>query len=248
MLRLLYISFMLFLLLPATTEAKDYKASLFGIKSDGITLNTGSIQKAVNYISENGGGRLVFYVGRYLTGAVELKSNVTLQLEEGAVLVGAPSIYDYFSQGKFHALLYSEGQKNVAVTGKGVIMGNGNALIKSMNDQIANGHIKNINAGDVPGLLQFKNCDSVLITGIILMHGAGDVIRLHETDEVNISGITIKNSGLPGSGLNISEVTRLSLSESYIQTGGKEITGSGNNRQVQVTSTKNAAGKLLKLP
>ncbi len=69
--------------------AKDYTASLFGIYSDGVTLSTRSIQYAIDYIHKNGGGRLVFYVRRYLTGSIHLKSNVTLQLEEGAVLLGS---------------------------------------------------------------------------------------------------------------------------------------------------------------
>ena len=69
--------------------AKDYNASLFGIRSDGATLNTRSIQKAIDHIHDKGGGRLVFSVGRYLTGTVYLKSNVTLHLKEDAVLLGS---------------------------------------------------------------------------------------------------------------------------------------------------------------
>ena len=59
-------------------SAKDYQVAMFGIKSDGVTLNTGSIEGAVDFMSEQGGGRLIFYVGRYLTGSIELKSNVTI--------------------------------------------------------------------------------------------------------------------------------------------------------------------------
>ena len=39
--------------------AKDYQMTMFGIKSDGTTMNTRSIQKAIDFISESGGGRLV---------------------------------------------------------------------------------------------------------------------------------------------------------------------------------------------
>ena len=70
--------FLLLLAIANKLPAKDYKASLFGIKSDGLTLNTTSIQKAIDYISENGGGRLVFYVGRYLTGSIFLKENLAV--------------------------------------------------------------------------------------------------------------------------------------------------------------------------
>ena len=68
-------------------SAKDYPASLFGIYSDGVTLNTRSIQFGIDYVHQQGGGRLVFDVGRYLTGSIHLKSNVTLHLMEGAVLL-----------------------------------------------------------------------------------------------------------------------------------------------------------------
>ncbi|MBC7615661.1 MAG: glycoside hydrolase, partial [Pedobacter sp.] len=87
---------MLLILLQCTAVfAKDYKASFFHIKSDGTTMNTRSIQFAIDYINKNGGGRLVFYVGRYLTGSIHLKSNVTIQLEEGAVLLGSTNPFDY---------------------------------------------------------------------------------------------------------------------------------------------------------
>ena len=61
-------------------NAKDYNASYFGIRSNGVTMNTTAIQKAIDYISENGGGTLHFRVGRYLTGQIDLKSNVTIEL------------------------------------------------------------------------------------------------------------------------------------------------------------------------
>ena len=88
-------------------QAKDYNASMFGVKSDGTTMNTGSIQKGIDYISENGGGRLVFYVGRYLTGTIYLKSNVTIQLEEGAILVGSVNPFDYEMNFNWTALIFA---------------------------------------------------------------------------------------------------------------------------------------------
>ena len=60
-----------------------YNASKFGIRSDGVTMNTRSIQFAIDWIAEQGGGTLRFWVGRYLTGSIHLKSNVTIELVEG---------------------------------------------------------------------------------------------------------------------------------------------------------------------
>src|ERR1700678_872660 len=102
---------------PASTE--DYSASTFGIRSDGITLNTRSIQFAVDYIHDHGGGRLVFEVGRYLTGTIHLRSNVGFELREGAVLLGSLNPFDYDKEG-FTALLLADSQQNILISGKGI--------------------------------------------------------------------------------------------------------------------------------
>ncbi len=110
--------------------AKDYPASLFGIYSDGVTLNTRSIQAAIDYINANGGGRLMFYVGRYLTGSIHLKSNVTIHLEEGAVLVGSLNPYDY-DKKIYTALILAYDQTDIAITGEGVIDGQGRTVARN---------------------------------------------------------------------------------------------------------------------
>ena len=83
------------ILIAMQASAVDFYATVWGAKSDGITDNTGSIQRAVDYISEHGGGTLSIFVGRYVTGSIELKSNVTIYLGEGAVLVAPENIYGY---------------------------------------------------------------------------------------------------------------------------------------------------------
>src|SRR3984885_9021343 len=117
----------LLLLLPFVASAEDYPASTFGIRSDGITLNTRSIQFAVDYIHDRGGGRLVFEVGRYLTGSIHLKSDVGLELREGAVLLGSLNPFDYDKDG-FTALLLADSQRNISISGKGIIDGQGRAV------------------------------------------------------------------------------------------------------------------------
>ena len=98
----------------------EYKASRFGIKSNGLIDNTTSIQKAVDWIAEQGGGTLVFNVGRYLTGSIQLRSGVNIRLNEGAVIVGAANIYAYKGQ---KGIFWGEGLENVTIFGKGVIDG-----------------------------------------------------------------------------------------------------------------------------
>lgn len=137
---------------------QEYKATVWGAKSDGVTDNTGTIQRAIDTISERGGGTLVFYVGRYVTGSIQLKDNVTIRLEEAAVLVGTTNIYGYKGAP---ALIWADGAKNVAVTGKGVVEMRGKALSKNIDDQKAKGFLP----ADVkaPEAFSFVNCDNAVV-------------------------------------------------------------------------------------
>ena len=129
------------LLMVMDTYAQDYPVSLFGIKSDGSTLNTRSIQYAIDYINKKGGGRLVFSVGKYLTGSIHLKSNVTLQLEEGAVISGSLNPFDYDKE-IFTSLIFADSQQNIAITGKGIIDGQGSQVAANLINLVHSGIIK----------------------------------------------------------------------------------------------------------
>ncbi len=160
--------FLLILLISSTSlSAKDYNASMFGIKSNGTTLNTNSIQKGIDFVSENGGGRLVFYVGRYLTGTIHLKSNVTIQLEEGAILVGSTNPFDYEFLSNWTALIFAHDQKNIGITGKGVIDGQGFIVANNLVELIHKGVIKDPLKYDRPWEgrrpmnIYFKGCRNV---------------------------------------------------------------------------------------
>ena len=124
-------------------EAKPvYNASKFGIRSDGVTMNTRSIQKAIDWIAEQGGGTLRFWVGRYLTGSIHLKSNVTIELMEGAILVGSTNPWDYdrLVATNDHALVMAEGVENIRLIGVyssgGCIDGQGRELGKNQRRRI----------------------------------------------------------------------------------------------------------------
>lgn len=160
-----------------TLTAQNYRASMFGIKSDGITMNTRSIQKAIDFISEKGGGELQFSVGRYLTGSIHLKSNVTLRLNEGAILVGSLNPYDYDMVGSDMGLILAKDQKNIAIKGKGVIDGRGRDVALNIITQVQMGFIDNPLRHDRssvrPRLLQLRECENVSIDSVLLKN-AGD--------------------------------------------------------------------------
>ena len=114
-------------------QNKEYLASYFGIKSNGEIDNTTSIQKAIDFIAEKGGGTLTFSVGRYLTGAVYLKSGVNIRLDAASDIIGTDNIYGYKGQ---KAIFNGIGVENVtiyATRGNGVIDGRADLVMKSYN-------------------------------------------------------------------------------------------------------------------
>lgn len=91
------------------------------LKPQGPVLMTDSIQKAIDKCAELGGGTVVFPQGQYLSGGLGIKSNITLHLEKGAVLLGSDKYADY--NAKHDAFIYGENLSNIAITGEGTIDG-----------------------------------------------------------------------------------------------------------------------------
>lgn len=234
------------LVLSLNLSAKDYKASLFGVKSEGITLNTKSIQKAIDYISENGGGKLVFYVGRYLTGTIQLKSNVTIELKEGAVLVATTSIYDYFGVNGTKALIVADGQENIGIIGNGVIEGQGVAVLEQINVQIQRGYLKETAAQASPALIAMNNCSNIIIDSFNLMNACGNVQSYNKCKNLTITGVAVKSTAVKGTkGLLLAGCDGVKLSKIYFETSGTELSSDGTSKNVSVVNCKNSTGKKL---
>ncbi len=179
-----------------TATAKDYQMTLFGIKSDGVTMNTRSIQKAIDYIADKGGGRLIFTVGRYLTGSIHMRSNVTLHLSEGAILVGSTNPYDYDKElNAWYGLILANKQENIAITGKGVIEGRGRELANNFLNQACNGIISDDmklgRVGNRPKLIYFRECNNVTIKDVTLQNPAFWTQTYDQCTNLLIDGITV---------------------------------------------------------
>ena len=190
-----YKIFLLAIFISVSVSAKEYNASFFGIKSDGITNNTSSIQKAINFIKGQGGGTLVFYVGRYLTGSVYLKSNVNIRLEEGAVIVGASSPFAYNFHSDNKGLIIAEGMSNIKIYGKGVIEGS-SIIEKNMSDLMEKGYLKN---NIKPALIVFSNCKNISVENLHLWYNPFESLKIINSKSINLKGIEIDGKNLSGS-------------------------------------------------
>jgi len=211
-------------------QAKDYNASMFGVKSNGTTLNTNSIQKGIDFISENGGGRLVFYVGRYLTGTIYLKSNVTIQLEEGAILVGSVNPLDYEMNNNWTALIFALNQQNIGITGKGVIDGRGFEVANNLVDLIEKGVISDPLKYDRPREtirpqnIYFRGCRNITIRGIMLKDPGSWNQQYDQCRNVVIDGITVDSKSYwNNDGVDIVDCDSVSVINSYFDSADDGI-------------------------
>ena len=108
----------------------------YGAKADGVTLNSKYINDAINACNKNGGGVVVIPEGFWLTGPIVLKSNVNLHLQRNTLLQCTSNFNEYpLVEGNWEGLPQMRNQSpvsatnatNIAITGFGIIDGNGDA-------------------------------------------------------------------------------------------------------------------------
>src|SRR2546421_6843706 len=113
---------------------RTFSVNSYGARGDGLSNSTASIQKAIDECARAGGGVVTFAPGRYVTGALFLKSNVNLRVDSGVTLLGSQEDADYPSiwtrvagiEMKWPAALINvNDQKNVRISGAGTIDGRG---------------------------------------------------------------------------------------------------------------------------
>lgn len=126
----------------AGNQRLTYDVRTFGAKGDGKTLDTRAINQAIDAAATAGGGTVVFPAGTYVSISIRLKSNITLQLDQGATLVAAEhapgkveydqpepnewDMYQDFGHSHWHnSLIWGEGLENVSIIGAGLIDGKG---------------------------------------------------------------------------------------------------------------------------
>ena len=105
-----------------------YNVIDFGAVPDGKTLNTQAIQNTIDVAYKNGGGRVVFPEGRFLSGSIVLKNGVELYLDGEATLLGSTNPVHYKEMNNWRALILAENDSKIAIKGKGTIDGQGRAL------------------------------------------------------------------------------------------------------------------------
>lgn len=136
-----------------TFPSNTVSIAQFGGISGGNVKNTAAFKKAIEDLSKKGGGKLVVPRGMWLTGPIELKSNVNLHVEEGAFIIFSKDKNDYpLVDVSFEGLntircqspISAKNVTNIAITGKGVIDGSGDAWRAIKKSKVAESEWKEI--------------------------------------------------------------------------------------------------------
>ena len=159
----------------------------FGVVAGSRQSQAPGIQKAIDRVHEAGGGTLVVPPGDYLTGTILLRSNVRLHLESGARILGSPRLEDYrhdigafvdaVDQERGCGLVVALDQDRVAITGQGVIDGQGGQFPMDEPKR--------------PFLIRFIRSKNILLEGVTLRDSAAWVTHLLDCDGAMIRGVTI---------------------------------------------------------
>lgn len=129
------VCFVLSMLFSYVGYSKNYDIKALGADVTGKIKCTKLINETINLAANDGGGTLYFSSGTYLTGAITLKSNITIYLEAGATLKFSSDFNDYVPfqnvryegifMNTFAPLLNAYKAENISIKGEGTLDGNG---------------------------------------------------------------------------------------------------------------------------
>jgi polygalacturonase len=194
--------------LSAFAAPKTFLANDYGAKGDGTTLDTASIQKAIDAAAKSQ-GIITLKPGNYLIGSLFLKSGVTLDVPEGVTLTGSEKLADYpmlptriagIEMTWPAALINTRDQRNVTITGHGTIDGDGPIWWKSYWDLRKTYEPRGLRwASDYdarrPRLILLQNSSDVHLGGGILLKRSGFwTVQVLYSHDITIDGVTIRNN------------------------------------------------------
>jgi polygalacturonase len=235
-------------------------------KADGRTDCTAAFRDAIYQCSKSGGGKVIVPPGAYLTGAIHLKSNVNLEVSEGATIKFSQNPKDYlpvvFSRWEgvelfnYSPFIYAFEQQNIAITGKGVLDGQSNnehwwpwkaharpdrnALFKMAEDGVP---VRDRIFGEGhylrPQFIQPYRCQNVLIDGVTIQNSPMWEIHPVLCRNVMVQNVKINSHGPNNDGCDPESCSDVLIKDCDFDTGDDCIA---------LKSGRNADGRRLKAP
>jgi len=242
----------------ASGPSGQYKITSFGAIGDGKTLNTQSIQAAIDACSKNGGGTVIVPAGKFITGAIFLKQGVNLYIEKEGVLKGSVSQADYPQintrwEGEERiwtsALINIIDVNNVGISGKGTIDGSGTEWPgfgrqqgqQRQLSQAARDSIMRLPRLGRPRLICFQNCTKVRISDLNLRNQSVWCLHILYCRDVIVKNLDIRAAHtIPSSdGIDVDSSNGVTITGCYID---------DNDDCISIKSGKDADGLRVNRP
>nr|WP_242009172.1 glycoside hydrolase family 28 protein [Robertkochia solimangrovi] len=258
---------------------KNFSVDDYGAKGDTITLNTDAFKEAIKACNVAGGGRVLVPKGVYLTGPVHLLSNVNLHLEEGAeirftkdkqaYLPLVHTSYEGVELMNYSPLIYAYKQKNIAITGKGTLNGQGGTdnwwpwcgkdtygyqegmpkqgdslnlpRLRRLNEQQAPVSERIFGEGYYlrPTFVEPFECENILIQGITITNAPFWVIHPLKSANITVDGVTVKSHGPNNDGCDPEYSSNVHIKNCLFDTGDDCIA---------IKSGRNNDGRRVNMP
>ena len=177
-------------------EPEIFNVRAFGAVGDGVTMDTKALQDAIDACTANRGGIVWIPEGRYHIGTIRMKSNVTLSLDHGAILLGSQKLSDYESLVKHNTegfdtcLISAEDATDIAFQGLGVIDGRGTR--EAFPVYVGSGSGSSRQRLERPKLLILVNCERITFSGLTYKNPAFWGLHLVDCQNVHFTGVSIE--------------------------------------------------------
>jgi polygalacturonase len=262
---------------PPKFPDKDFLVTKFGAVGNGTKDCSGAFRKAIEKCNAEGGGKVVVPRGVYLTGPIHLKSNVNLYVSKGATIRFStdpkkylPVVYTRWEGVEcmnYSPLIYAFEQENIAITGEGVLDGQGSSKawwswkgskeygwVEGKPDQ-KEGRKKLFDAGEKnipvhqrvfgegyylrPNFVQPYRCKNVLIQGVTFKNSPMWFLHPVLCENVSILGVTTEGLGPNNDGCDPESSRDVLIKNCYFNNGDDCIA---------IKSGRNGDGRRVNVP
>lgn len=205
-----------------------------------------AVQTAIDVCADAGGGMVIVPDGTWKSGAVHLKSNINIHLEDGAVIEFSDNPKDYlptvFTRWEgvecynYSPLIYANGCENIAVTGKGTLIGSGQAwwhwkkglqqaaarelyLAESNGIPLKDRVYGTETAALRPSFIQPINCKNILLEGFTIKDGPMWTIHPVYCEDITVRDVSVLTTGPNTDGLNPDSCRNVLIENCTFETG-----------------------------
>jgi hypothetical protein len=234
----------------AADPNRTFDIRSYGAKAGAGQICTEAINRTIRACAESGGGTVVVPAGTFVTGPIELLSNVTLHLEAGAVLKGSDQLADYAGGGHGRQpLVRATDAENIAIVGRGAIDGSGTAFMDMTKTRVGPHMPGDLDPnftrqergymdpkfGEADGpvvylsrpsrLIRVTRCRNVLLRGVTLRNSPTWTLHFDDCENATVTGISLHNNLLvPNSdGIHCTTCRRVRISDCDISCGDDAI-------------------------